>query len=458
MSIRAGFRIPTGAQLRRWVRIVRLSARRGGGWVVTRARGRTRTAAERAALDEQFAIRSAQDVAAELGNMKGAAMKLGQMMSYQVAGLPPAARKALATLQSDVEPMAPSLAESVIRKELGRHPRQLFLEWNPVPVAAASIGQVHRATLRDGREVAVKVQYPGVAKAIEADLANTRWIHRMLSVVALRNLDIDALVGELKERMTEELDYGLEAQRQQRFADRYRDHPFIRIPQVIGEFSGTRVLTTEWASGETWSSFTDRATQTEKQWLAEALFRFTQGGLYRFEEFHGDPHPGNFLIDPRGWLEVLDFGMVKTWSPGETDALWALIDPVLADDQDAAIARMIDAGFLAADHGLDPARVWEWVKAPYVPYQSDSWSYPPNFTGSTLGTMLDPRGSHADVMNSVTMPASFVVLDRVVWGLSALLSELGATNAWRLMLAEYRSGAGPVTEMGRREADWAATR
>src|SRR5438445_490864 len=176
-------------RLERQARVWRLTARRGLHWGVVKVRGRAASEAERARLEERFAIRTAEDVANVLGGMKGAIMKAGQMLSFVAEGLPPEAQAALATLQADVPPMAPSLAELVVRAELGDDPEKLFLDWEPVPVAAASIGQVHRAVLRDGRIVAVKVQYPGVDRAIRSDLDNAEMLYGMFSAMAMRNLD-----------------------------------------------------------------------------------------------------------------------------------------------------------------------------------------------------------------------------------------------------------------------------
>src|SRR3954447_19241203 len=188
-------------RLERQLRVWRLTARRGTQFAVLKARGRAASEEQRARLEEQFAIRTAEDVAKVLGGMKGAIMKAGQMLSFIAEGLPPEAQAALATLQADVPPMAPSLAESVVRAELGANPERLFLDWNPVPLAAASIGQVHRAVLRDGRIVAVKVQYPGVDRAIRGDLDNAELLYRFFSSFTLRGLDVKGLVDELRFRM-----------------------------------------------------------------------------------------------------------------------------------------------------------------------------------------------------------------------------------------------------------------
>src|SRR5438128_10798602 len=229
-------------RLERQARVWRLTVRRGRHWALMRIRGRVATSEERARLEERSAIRTAEDVANVLGGMKGAIMKAGQMLSFVAEGLPPEAQAALATLQADVEPMAPSLAEGVVRTELGDDPEHLFLDWNPVPVAAASIGQVHKAVMPDGRIVAVKVQYPGVDKAIKSDLDNAELLYGLFASFALKNMDVKALVDELRARIADELDYRLEARQQAELADIYRGHPFIHVPDVVGERSSRRVL------------------------------------------------------------------------------------------------------------------------------------------------------------------------------------------------------------------------
>src|SRR5688500_3409642 len=242
-------------RLERQARVWRLTARRSAHFALLRIKGRNASHAERMKLEEQFAIRTAEDVAQVLGGMKGAIMKAGQMLSFIADGLPPEAQAALATLQQDVPPMAPSLAAGVIREELGADPEDVFLEWNPVPLGAASIGQVHRAVTKDGRIVAVKVQYPGVDKAIKSDLDNAEMMYGLFASFALKNLDVKSLVDELRERMADELDYRLEARLQTEFAERYEGHPFIRIPKIVPELSTQRVLVSEWVDGLRFDEF-----------------------------------------------------------------------------------------------------------------------------------------------------------------------------------------------------------
>jgi predicted unusual protein kinase regulating ubiquinone biosynthesis (AarF/ABC1/UbiB family) len=447
------------SRIERSARVWRLTARRGAHWAAVKVRGRRLDAERRAALEQQFAIRSAEDVARELGHMKGAIMKAGQLIGFIAEGLPPEAQAALATLQADVPPMAPSLAESVVRAELGADPDRLFLQWSPVPVAAASIGQVHRAVLRDGRIVAVKVQYPGVDRAIRGDLDNAELLYRFFSSFTLRGLDVKGLVDELRSRMGDELDYRLEASNQTELADRYRGHPFIRVPDVVPELSTSRVLTTEWVDGLTWAEFEASATYVSKQRAGEILFRFAQGSIHRHGVFNGDPHPGNYRFTPDGSVTFLDFGLVKRWTAGEWERLAPCLDAIVVDrDPDALIAAMEAARFLPAGAGLDPQLVYDYVSSPYVPYLSDTFTFTRKFVGDTLSRILDLNGPYAEVIRTLNLPASFVILDRVVWGLSALLGKLGASGPWKGMLLEYRKSAPPCTTLGVQEAEWRARR
>ncbi len=441
-------------RLERQARVWRLTARRGLQYGRLRLKGRAATEAERARLEEQFAIRSAEDVAKVLGGMKGAIMKAGQMLSFIADGLPPEARAALATLQADVPPMAPSLAERVIKEELGAGPDQLFLDWEPVPSAAASIGQVHRAVMPDGRIVAVKVQYPGVDRAIKSDLDNAELLYSLFAQFALKNLDVKALVDELRARMADELDYCHEAACQAEFAERYAGHPFIRVPTVVPERSARRVLTSEWVDGMRWGEFLDSADQAAKDRAGEILMRFAQGSIHLHGVFNGDPHPGNYRFHDDGSVTFLDFGLVKRWSPGELERLSSVLDAILDHDAATMVERAVNAGFLPPDHGFDPDFVYEYVRGPYEPFLTERFTYTRDWTAKALQTVIDMHGQYGELIKKLNMPTSYVILDRVVWGVSALLGRLGATNQWRDLLAEYRKGAPPCTELGRIEAEW----
>lgn len=439
----------------RTFRVWRLTARRGLHLARIKIAGTGADEKRKAELEEQFVIRTAEDAAQVLGNMKGAIMKAGQMVSFIADGLPPEAAKALATLQADVAPMSPKLAAGVVREELGEDPEQIFLEWEPVPVAAASIGQVHRAVLKDGRRVAVKVQYPGVAQAISGDLENAQLLYGMFKQFALPSLDVEAMIDEVRARMREELDYRTEARSQQEFCDYYSGHPFIRIPQVVHEFSGTRVLTTEWVDGLRWQEFMDTATVEAKQKAGEVLMRFAQGSVHFHQMFNGDPHPGNYRFHEDGSITFLDFGLVKRWTRDEIEELTPVLDAVLSGDAQHLVDLMVKLDALPVDHGLDPEMVLEYASTPYVPFVSGEFTYTREWMSGALGKVLDfEHGRFRSLLDVVDLPTSYVILDRLVWGVGSLLGRLEATNRWGDLLNEYRFGTEPVTALGVAELEW----
>ncbi|MFZ9017578.1 MAG: ABC1 kinase family protein, partial [Ilumatobacteraceae bacterium] len=298
----------------RSARVAKLGVKVAGGHAGTAARKVFASAERRGLLDEARRLKTAEAVAAELGHMKGALMKLGQMASYLDDGLPEPLRVALAQLRSSAPPMSRELASGVIRDELGAPPEEVFVDWDPDPIAAASIGQVHRAIIVDPesgeqRPVAVKVQYPGVDRAIESDLRNADYLGVILKQ-GFGGLDPEEMVTEIKERLVEELDYRLEARHQQQFAEFYRGHPYIHVPDVYPTFSTGRVLTTELVDGHTWDELLTWD-QEQRDLAAETIFRFVFRSLYRMQAFNGDPHPGNYLFHGDGRVTFFDFGLVK---------------------------------------------------------------------------------------------------------------------------------------------------
>jgi predicted unusual protein kinase regulating ubiquinone biosynthesis (AarF/ABC1/UbiB family) len=442
-------------RLRRTLRVWRLTARNGIRFVAHRARRLVTHESRQQELDDQFAIRTAEDVARELGNMKGALMKFGQLLSFVVEALPPDAQQALATLQSDAPPMAPATASAVVRAEFGDTPEKIFLDWQPIPVAAASIGQVHRAVTRHGVEVAVKVQYPGVGDAIHSDLDNADALYRLVGAFALKGLDTTAMVEELRSRMIDELDYRLEATNQREFGQAFADHPFVHIPTVDSEHSTARVLTTEWVNGIGFPEFLATASAQAKHVAGETIWRFVQHAVLRLGVFNGDPHPGNYRFSDDGSVTFLDFGLVKRWRPGEWEQLRPSMEALVVHrDPERLVAAMESVGFLRAGHGLAPEAVFGYVSAPYVPYQTDRFTFTRTFVKDSLSTIIDVKGPHAAVIEQLNMPASFVILDRVVWGVNAILGKLEVEAPWRAMLLEYLDDAPPATPLGEAELAW----
>src|SRR5256714_1352619 len=249
--------------------------------------------------------------------------------------------------QHRAPPMTGVLASSVIVDELGDAPERVFAEWDPLPIAAASIGQVHRAITRDGRAVAVKIQYPGIARSITSDLRNVGLLRRIVGA-AFPGLDTRSLVDELGERLQEEVDYAREAESQEMFARYYDGHPYIHVPHVLSELSTSRVLTSELVSGSTFDELLEWD-QQEKDLAAETIHRFVFRSLYRLHAFNGDPHPGNYLFHRGGRVTFLDFGLTKLFTQQD---LAPLVDAVrflvFEKDYEAFRAALERAGFLLA--------------------------------------------------------------------------------------------------------------
>ena len=440
------------------LRLARLGARAGGRQASTRARQIFASAERREELDRHLELRNAADVTRELGEMKGALMKLGQMVSYLDDGLPEALRESLAQLQHDAPPMSVDLAAGVVRSELGADPDDVFEEWDPDPIAAASIGQVHRAVTRDGRAVAVKLQYPGVADAVESDLGSLGLLFGGIGK-AYDAFESGPLVDELRERLREELDYTIEARHQARFAAFYRGHPFIHVPTVDTTLSTRRVLTTELAVGARFAEVTTWP-QEQRDLAGEAIFRFVFRSFYRLHLFNGDPHPGNYLFRPDGRVTFLDFGLVKQFQPADIAIIRRLIETIVLDPDAAAFrVAMEEGGFLRRGAPVSDDLVVEYFGHFYAHMRERGpRRMTPEFASEMVRRFFDRRGPFAEVMKEANVPPAFAVVQRVNLGLFAVLARLGATADWRSIGEELWPwvGAPASSALGRLEADWLA--
>ncbi len=447
-------------QLRRTATMARMGARTGTSYVSMRARSALADEERRKELADEFQLRSAEQVAEMLGGMKGALMKLGQMASYLDQGLPEPVREALAELQQNAPPMAPELVEEVVRAELGGPPEQVFAEWDPVPLAAASIGQVHRAVTWDGDAVAVKVQYPGVDRAVAADLENTDLLFNLMGML-FPGMDPGPIVAELRERLVEELDYRIEAEHQRTFADHYRGHPFIHVPAVHDDLSTARVLTSELVQGAPFSEVVEWPDE-ERQLAAECLYRFAFGGIYQLHAFNGDPHPGNYLFHPGGRITFLDFGLCKRFTPDEVRDFEDMIQAMVLDRDVPRFRRVIERiGLLSPELEVSDDELvayfghfYEFVMEPEVMEITPEWS------SDSVRRFFDLTGPHAEIMKAANLPPSMVIVQRINMGLFALFGDLRARNNWRAIAEEiwtFTDGP-PSTPMGEAIAEWERSR
>jgi predicted unusual protein kinase regulating ubiquinone biosynthesis (AarF/ABC1/UbiB family) len=442
--------------------LARLGVAVGSTYATTNARKLFASAERRSELDDAARLRTAEQVAERLGNMKGALMKVGQMASYLDDGLPAPVRQALSALQAAAPPMSSDLAAEVVERELGKPPDAVFAEWDPDPIAAASIGQVHRAVAVDPatgeeRAVAVKVQYPGVGDAIAADLANTELLGALLKQ-GFGGLEPSEMVAEIKARVTEELDYDHEAANQQLFAAFYRGHPFLHVPDVLPSLSTARVLTSELVIGAPWPEAL-RWDQHQRDLAGEALFRFVFRSLYRMRAFNGDPHPGNYLFHGDGRITFLDFGLVRYFSAAEMAVFESMVRTAAVEHDAAAFRRIVeDAGLLRKGAPVPTAEAGAYFSQFYEPVAEDrTTTWTPEYASAIVRHTFDRT---SPIAQYATVPRQFVFIQRINLGLYALLGDLRATGNYRRMAAElwpFANGA-PSTPLGEAEAAWLRTR
>ena len=436
---------------------MRLAARGGARYAVNAPRLFASAGEHRQQLRDDLALRTAQDVADTLGTMKGVLMKIGQLASYVDDGVAQPARRVLGRLQDSVPPMSAELAAGMIKAELGDAPEKVFREWDPRPIAAASIGQVHRAITADGLAVAVKVQYPGIADTIAADLGNVALIKSVLKMAAPRQ-DVTALLEELRERIGEELDYRHEADNQRLFASYFEGHPTARVPKVIDELSTGRVITSELADGARFGEMLSWS-QEEKDLAAETIYRFTFRSLYELRAFNGDPHPGNYLFEPGGQVTFLDFGLVKRFTEAELTPLVRMIDTLCVQDDAAAFrTAMEEAGFLQAGAPVGTDQVIEHMSLFYdMVRRPGRRTMTSDYASSVARRYVDfssPLAAYAAI------PRSYVIVQRINLGLFAILGEMNATADWRAVSEEIWPfmDVPPSTPMGAAEAGWLAAK
>jgi predicted unusual protein kinase regulating ubiquinone biosynthesis (AarF/ABC1/UbiB family) len=444
-------------RLRRGIAALRLAARGGARYASNAPRLFAAAGENRQRLRNDLALQTAEDVADTLGAMKGVLMKLGQMASYVDDGLSPAVRRTLSRLQDSVPPMSPELAAGVVTEELGLPPDRAFARWDPEPIAAASIGQVHRAMTHDGRAVAVKVQYPGIAESMAADLDNVSLLRRMLKITA-PSQDVDALVGELRDRVLEELDYRREAENQRLFAAYYAGHPTIVVPAIVGELSARRVVTSELSTGARFAELAGWS-QAERDLAAETIYRFVFRSLYEAHAFNGDPHPGNYLFHGGGRVTFLDYGLVKHFTDVELGPLIHMVRNLcVANDPEAFRRAMEEAGFLVRNAPLSTDMIVDHMAVFYqLVRESTPLTITPEYASAVVRRFFDLR---SPVAAYVAVPRSYVILQRINLGLFALLGELNATANWRAIAEEIWPfvRAPASTPMGEAEAAWRAGR
>ncbi|MQY18354.1 ABC1 kinase family protein [Nocardia macrotermitis] len=415
----------------------------------------------RARLVEGQTLQLAEQLVAVLGEMKGLAMKLGQFLSMIDLDLVPAEQREgfqqrLAVLRDHAPSVDFETMRAVLEAELGAPVSEKFAAFDPEPIAAASIGQVYRARLHDGTDVAVKVQYPGVDQAVRADLRNLGLL-RMLLAQLIPGFTLGVL-DEYRTSVANELDYTLEARTQQQVAEIFAGHPFIVVPQAFPELSSQRVLVTEYAPGIDFEGMRELP-DAERDRIGEIVYRFYVGSLFELSEFCGDPHPGNLLLRDDGRVVFLDFGNYKRMDRAhmafEVECLRAA-----AEDRDEDLYRMLsERGVIDPESEVTPAECYDYVLAAseWCLVDEDLPITPELASGAFL-LAIDPREAEYAGMRRQNLPPEHVHSRRVDFMTFGTLGQLRATANWHRIAREWLYGDEPCTELGRLHRDWRSGR
>ena len=408
-------------------------------------------------------LETALKMVSVLGEMKGAAMKLGQLASFiDTEFLPPEYAEIYHEQLAKLRTSAPPMPWESVRKVLDEEYRdegldEIYADFEEEAFAAASIGQVHRATLIDGRKVAVKIQYPGVAEALEADLANAGMLVRLAKALA-PGLDAKAVAEELRERVLEELDYEYEAQNQRAFARAYRGHPFIYVPDVLTRLSHRRVLVTEFVEGKGFEEVKELG-DDERSRFGEIVFRFCFGSIYHLQHFNADAHPGNYILMADGRVAFLDFGMTKKLDADQIELEQAAVDAAARKDPEALRLALHDLGFVKKPSKLDAERLMDHVMLVGGWYLEDrEYTVSKRRVMKVIEATSDPRSEYYDLMRRESVPAEELMGRRMETGVLAVLAQLGATRNWHRIMREWVYADEPATELGEQEWEYFESR
>jgi predicted unusual protein kinase regulating ubiquinone biosynthesis (AarF/ABC1/UbiB family) len=450
-------RIPT-SRVRRSATVGRLAAGQAVRQFGTRAANlaRDEEASSQALAKRQ--VETAEQIVAALGTMKGAAMKLGQVMSFLDVGLVPSEyREEFQAKLARLRDAAPKVSfkdmRKVIESDLDERLGDVFEDFDEDPIAAASIGQVYRARLPDGRDVAVKVQYPGVAAAVRADMQNLGMILRLLKRIA-PGIDVKAIADEVRKRIYEELDYELEANNQRALARVFRGHPFIFVPDVNTRLTRERVMVSDFVEGTGFEEHKGYR-QEERDRLGEILFRFYLGSLYRHHQFSGDPHPGNYKLMPDGRVAFLDFGLFKRMDATDVELELACQRAVVEGDPPTLHRLLAEGGFLPQPEKVDPEHLMAFVHDAIWWYTTDEEvALTPEIATEVMIESSDPRSAYFREMRHQDMRPEHLFGRRMELLTLAVLGQLRARQNWHRIAREWMYGDDPVTELGRQEAEF----
>jgi predicted unusual protein kinase regulating ubiquinone biosynthesis (AarF/ABC1/UbiB family) len=446
---------PTG-RIARTRRFGGLVAGQGLRWAGMRAANTLRSDEAAEAATGERAAATARELVKQLGQMRGAAMKIGQVLStVDFTAIPESEREefkeTLAALRDDVPPLPFKQVERLLKDELDMPLSEAFDDFEEEAFAAASIGQVHRATTKDGRQVAVKIQYPGIAEAVDTDLRNAQLLFPLVKRLA-PGLDVKALAQELTERIAEELDYEIEAQNHRAMARAWRNHPFAYVPQVDTKLSRRRILVTEYLEGLRFEEV-KRLDDAQRDRFGEIVFRFFFGTLKHTRRAAGDPHPGNYLLLNDGKVGFLDFGLMRVVDADYLEQERRLAQAVSRQDAQRVYDLLAALGYLPDPSAFDPEKLLGQISA------AGAWYLEPGrrrldaaYVTEVIERGGSPRSEYFDQMRRQTIPPQALLIRRMEGLVFATLGEVRAEADWHALGSEYWEDAPPSTPLGKVDA------
>jgi predicted unusual protein kinase regulating ubiquinone biosynthesis (AarF/ABC1/UbiB family) len=403
--------------------------------------GRRLGGAPAEAVAAELQARTAEQLFSVLGQLKGGAMKVGQALSVFEAALPEELagpyRAALTQLQEAAPPLPTATVHAVLAEQLGADWRDRFASFDDRPAAAASIGQVHRAVWADGRDVAVKIQYPGAAEALLGDFRQLARLARVMGPLA-PGLELKPLLAEVQARLAEELDYGREAEAQAGFAEAYDGDPDVLVPRVVA--GADRVLVSEWVDGTPLSRIIREGTPEQRDRASRLLARFLFSGPVLAGLLHADPHPGNFRLTDDGRLGVLDFGAVDRLPDGTPEPVGRLARLALAGDAAGVLDGLRAEGFVRDDVDLDADAVVDYLLPLLEPIAHDTFRFTRSWLRAEAARVGDPRSPAAQLGRRLNLPPSYLLIHRVVLGTIAVLAQLGGEAPYRAEMERWVPG------------------
>ena len=454
-------KLPTG-RVSRMAKIGRATANVAVRQAGTKAANVVRSPEDSDKALERRQVETAEQIVTVLGGMKGAAMKVGQVLSFVDLGLVPEAHQEefqakLAALRDSAPTVSFEQMSKVMEEELGEPPSKAFAELDPAPVAAASIGQVYRGRLHDGRDVAIKVQYPGVNDAVRADMQNLGMLMRLAKRITPQ-MDVKAVTDEIRARIIEELDYELEASNHRTLARLYRGHPFIFIPPVVTEMCRERVIVTEFVEGDRFEQLTS-GTQEERDRIGEIVYRFYFGSMYRHRRFSGDPHPGNMIRMADGKVAFIDFGLFKEIGAHVMEVELATGRAVSEKNAEELHRLWSKEGFLPQPDKVRPDDLLDYALDAIWWYAEDEEAQITRAAVQRIAIQAgDPRSTHFRTMRHQDMNPEHLIGRRLELLVLAVLGELQASANWHRIAREWMYGDEPVTELGKQEAEFLSRR